>query len=109
MRCEVVLRSGDKVPGSYMFTLDWHGSIDAEDVGDLGWKCGHIIALDDGNIAVQPNNRIRWMEPSFINPDAEWPPKYKTIGYTMTCEKYGRWSITDDKMFFETKEESSDG
>jgi hypothetical protein len=105
MRCQVKLRNGVLAPGAYMFTVDWCGSRDAEDVGDLGWKCGHVIALDDGNIAIQPNNRIRWAEPSFVDHRAEWPPKYKTINYVMTCEKHGRLVIEDDRMFFETKEE----
>jgi hypothetical protein len=106
MRCEVALRSGEKVPGAYMFTLDWHGSPDAEDVGELGWKCGHVIALDDGTLAVQPNNRIRWAETSFVDLSAEWPPAYQTIDYLHRCEQHGRWTIDDDRMFFATKEAS---
>ena len=46
--------------GQYMFTLDWYGHEDAEEAGDGGHKCAHVIALDDGNFAAQPNNRIQW-------------------------------------------------
>jgi hypothetical protein len=28
-------------------------------------KCGHVLALDNGNYAVMPNNRILWSIPSF--------------------------------------------
>ena len=28
-------------------------------------KCGHVIVRDDGNFAVQPNNRVLLFEPSF--------------------------------------------
>jgi hypothetical protein len=28
-------------------------------------KCGHVIQRDDGNFAIQPNNRVRVYEPSF--------------------------------------------
>lgn len=105
MRASLALRSGEIVGGSYLFTIDWHGTQDAEDVGDIGWKCGHVIELDDGNIAIQPNNRIRWADASFVDLSASWPPDYKTIDYTMRCEQHGRWQITTDDMFFETREE----
>lgn len=104
MRCEVRLRSGAIVAGAYMFTIDWYGSPDAEDVGDLGWKCGHLVALDDGNIAIQPNNRIRWAEPSWVDLSAPWPPALDTIDYVMRCEQQGRLTIDGDGMFFATKE-----
>jgi hypothetical protein len=104
MRCLVTLRSGATAPGAYMFTLDWYGSPDAEDVGEIGWKCGHVIALDDGNLAIQPNNRIRWAEPSWVDAAAPWPPGYRTIDYLMRCEQHGRWTIDDDRMFFATTE-----
>ena len=32
-------------------------------------KCAHIIALDDGNFAAQPNNRCIWDIPSFTVKD----------------------------------------
>jgi hypothetical protein len=32
-------------------------------------KCAHIIALDDGNYAAQPNNRCIWDIPSFTVKD----------------------------------------
>lgn len=102
MRCQAKLRTGETAPGTYLFTLDWHGSADAEDVGDLGWKCGHVLALDEGNCAILPNNRIRWAEPSFVDSNIEWPPAYRTVDYVMRCEQHGKWIIKDDLMFFET-------
>lgn len=59
--------------GQYLFTLDWYGHEDAEEAGDGGHKCGHVIALDDGNFAVQPNNRLRWIDPAFVTPYTEKP------------------------------------
>jgi hypothetical protein len=56
-----------------MFTVDWYGSEDAEEVGDGGHKCAHFIALDNGNFAAQPNNRIQWFCPAFITPFKEKP------------------------------------
>ncbi len=49
--------------GRYLFTLDWCGTGFAEVPGQH--KCGHVIARDDGNYAIQPNNRLLVFEPSF--------------------------------------------
>jgi hypothetical protein len=56
--------------GRYLFTLDWHQP--DSNVVDAGYsenwgqhKCGHVIALDNGNYAIQPNNRVRLFDPSF--------------------------------------------
>ena len=59
--------------GQYMFTLDWCESEDAEEAGDGGHKCAHLIALDNGNFAAQPNNRIQWFCPAFVTPFQEKP------------------------------------
>ena len=41
-------------PGKYLFTLDWYGSEDAEEAGEGGHKCAHVLALDNGNFAACP-------------------------------------------------------
>jgi hypothetical protein len=63
-------RTKTKVSGKYLFTLDWYSG-DANSLDD-GYsenpgqhKCGHVIERDDGNFAIQPNNRIFALEPSF--------------------------------------------
>lgn len=56
-----------------MFTLDWFGNEDAEEAGDGGHKCAHVVALDDGNFAAQPNNRIQWFCPAFVTPWTDKP------------------------------------
>ena len=69
MRMQYKDRHGKLLSGRYLFTLDWH----APDPNTLNsrWshspsqhKCGHVIALDSGNFAIQPNNRVRLFEPS---------------------------------------------
>lgn len=53
-----------------LFTIDWtHAGAEI----DPGWsrlpeehKSGHLLKLDDGNFALQPNNRLLWEEPSFV-------------------------------------------
>jgi len=70
MRMEYVSRSGNFIKGKYLFTLDWHAPDD--NTTNLGFstnpgqhKCGHVIIRDDGNFAIQPNNRVRLYDPSY--------------------------------------------
>lgn len=73
LRVRVQMRDRSWEGGQYLFTLDWCGSEDAEEVGDGGHKCAHVIALDNGNFAAQPNNRIQWFCPAFITPFKDKP------------------------------------
>lgn len=103
MRCEVKLPE-DKLPrlgpvsGTYMFTLDWHSSPESEDVGDLGWKSAHVIRCDPGFFVAQPNNRVLWREPAWVEPRGV--PDYKIINYIERCEQGGR---TGEGMFYEVE------
>ena len=73
MRVRLQLRDRSWIGGQYLFTLDWLGSCDAEEAGDGGHKCAHFLALDDGNFAAQPNNRLQWFCPAFVTPFTEKP------------------------------------
>jgi hypothetical protein len=84
-------------PGTYQFTLDWHGSDDAEDAGDGGHKCAHVIALDNGNYAALPNNCLAWHCPCFITPFSE-KPDYKTNTRVWKVE---RDCTTTDGYFYD--------
>ena len=81
--------------GEYLFTIDWchpesnildteHSEIPHEH------KCGHVLALDNGNFAIQPNNRILWNISNFTTrndiPDykvqtTEWNVENQGLGY----------------------------
>lgn len=63
----------DWFPGEYLFTLDWNASAYADGVGDLGWKCAHVLRLDAGHFAALPNNKIRWYDKAFVRPFSERP------------------------------------
>ena len=63
-RAQIVLRDGTKVWGTYMFTVDWYDNSYSEEPTD--YKCGHILAADDGYLLCQPNNRIYWKDSNFI-------------------------------------------
>lgn len=59
-----ISRRRQKYKGKYLFTLDWAASTDSGDTDYLfseypsQHKCGHVIAMDNGNFAIQPNNRL---------------------------------------------------
>ena len=70
MKMSYIDRTKTKINGKYLFTLDWHNP--ESNILDHGYsespgqhKCGHVIVRDDGNFAVQPNNRVLLFEPSF--------------------------------------------
>jgi len=63
-------RDNQKHSGEYLFTLDWaqgdyselrYGYAETPD----NHKCGHVIKLESGHFAIQPNNRMRFFDPSF--------------------------------------------
>jgi len=93
--------------GSYLFTIDWahpdnnilnteHSEIPQEH------KCGHVIQLDNGNFAIQPNNRILWHASNYTVKN-NWPDYH-----VQTTE----WSVEDsdfqvedtDNMFYNVEE-----
>ena len=90
--------------GEYLFTIDWahpesnvldteHSEISHEH------KCAHILALDNGNYAAQPNNRILWNIPNFTTSNAK--PDYKVQTTTWNVENKD-WKTDDsDDMFYD--------
>ena len=63
--------------GEYLFTIDW-GSPEVNEIDcehseiPQEHKCAHILALDNGNFAAQPNNRILWHVANYTT-DNSWP------------------------------------
>ncbi len=104
-RVRVALADRSQVPGSYRFTVDYYGAAAAENAGDAGWKCHHVLELDDGRLAAQPNNRVCWFEPSRVRPFAgDDPPKYLTIDQVWRCEDGDKWRGEDSpRMFYDVK------
>ena len=98
--------------GEYLFTIDWahpetnildteHSEIPQEH------KCAHILQLDNGNFAAQPNNRILWDVSSYTT-DNSWPD-YKVQTTYWNVENKD-WVTEDSDNFFygvESKEEKS--
>lgn len=97
LRADVFCADGVVRPGEYMFTLDWCAAGYAE-IPDQH-KQHNLIALDDGQIAAMPGNRLRWHEPSWIKPFEE-RPKYKVNTFNWSTERERvlndekRWAYT---------------
>ena len=94
--------------GEYLFTVDW-GHPDANilnsDHSEIPHehKCAHIIALDNGNYAAQPNNRCIWDLPSFTVKDNI--PDWKVQTSEWNVEDTGAWKTEDtDNFFYEIEE-----
>jgi hypothetical protein len=102
-RCKYLGKDKKFIHGEYLFTIDWAhpepNILDTEhsEIPDQH-KCAHILALDNGNFAAQPNNRILWSMPSFTT-STHWPD-YKVTTTEWNVEK-GRWQLEDtDNMFY---------
>ena len=97
--------------GRYLFTVDWghpdsnildteHSEIPAEH------KCAHILALDNGNYAAQPNNRILWDAPNYTT-DRE-VPDYRVQTTRWNVENKDWLTEDSNKMFYKTEEKKND-
>ena len=93
--------------GQYLFTVDWahpetnilnteHSEIPQEH------KCAHIMALENGNYAAQPNNRIIWHINSYTT-DNSWPD-YKVQTTYWDAEDNNMVTEDSDKMFYQMEE-----
>jgi len=103
LHCHVKLKNGQWFPGLYVVTLDWAGSAYAEDPGEGGHKCGHLLALETGHYAIQPNNRIYWREASFITKPLQTSerPDYLTNNHVWSCETGSKWAEDSARFFYE--------
>jgi len=99
-------------PGAYLFTVDWahpESNIVDTDHSEIPHehKCAHILALEDGNYAAQPNNRIIWSIPSFTVKD-EIPFDWKVQTSEWNVEDSRKWQTEDTDKFFYNIEETKD-
>ena len=99
--------------GSYLFTVDWahpESNIIDTDHSEIPHehKCAHILALDDGNYAAQPNNRLIWSIPSFTVRD-EVPKDWKVQTSEWNVEDTSKWKTEDSDNYFYEIEETKNG
>ena len=67
-------------------------------------KAGHVIQLDNGNFAIQPNNRIRVFDPSFATKPNEILLQRKINTHIYTVENSPKW-VAEDSDSYEYKTE----
>ena len=98
--------------GAYLFTIDWahpESNIVDTDHSEIPHehKCAHILALENGNYAAQPNNRIIWSIPSFTVKD-EIPFDWKVQTSEWNVEDDMKWKTEDSDKFFYDVEKKDD-
>jgi len=92
-----------RMDGTYLFTVDW-----LPDSRGPGWthrpeqnKCGHVMALEDGNLCCLPTNRIAWKDAYFVgNSPAPADERY-TVQHEVYQAESSEWDVSrDDKYFY---------
>lgn len=99
-RCQVVLKDGNKVWATYMFTIDWFDNPYSQEPTD--YKCGHILFADDGYLLCQPNNRIFWRDCNWIT--KEFPIDVKELKVDTILESVeshsNKWVSENSDSFY---------
>lgn len=107
LRCAYFGKDRQFHPGVYMFTIDWsaqHGELCFAESPDE-YKCHHVIKLDSGQFALQPNNRIKWFEPAFIVEPFPDEPDFKVCTNTWSVESTDKWRTDNtDHMFYDVSD-----
>jgi hypothetical protein len=93
-----------KQSGVYLFTVDWlpddsvhPGFVLTPDQN----KCGHVMALESGNLCVLPTNRIAWRDGYFIGADPEPQSQgYLTQANVYQAESCDRDFSKDERYFY---------
>jgi len=104
IRMTYIDRTKNKISGKYLFTLDWHNPetnrLDdgySENPGQH--KCGHVIQRDDGNFAIQPNNRVRVYDPNFATKQGQNLIERKVNTQIYTVENCPKWETEDNDNY----------
>jgi hypothetical protein len=103
-RAKVVLKNKTELWGNYIMTFDWYDNEFSNE--PTQYKCLHMIELDNGNYALQPNNRIYWRQMSFTTQPFPENPDYKVDNTIYRCEdKSDRWILegNDDQYYYTYK------
>jgi len=110
-RCKYFSKNKTKVYyGEYLFTVDWAhpepniSNTEHSEIPDQH-KCGHVLALDNGNYAIQPNNRILWSIPSFTT--SSYIPDYKVQTTVWNVENKGLITDDTDNFFYDIIKEEN--
>jgi len=105
-RVKVVFKDGNIRWGNYMMTFDWYNNAFSEE--PTQYKAAHLIKLDNGQFALQPNNRLIWKDMSFITKPFPEKPDWKVDDKDWICESVSdRWVMNkgDENQFFYSLEQ----
>ena len=110
LKVDVKLKNGKWESGEYLWTFQWGGDnthgIDLTLAADpFEHKSSHFIKLDNGCFVLQPNNRLKWTEPSFITKPFPEKPDYKGNSQVWNCEAHEKWVTEDSNKWFYSIEE----
>jgi len=89
--------------GEYMFTLDTCNpdpripDFTLSETPDEH-KSYNVLKLDNGQFALQPNNRCRFFEPAF-NPEIMKTPDFKVATKKYRVEQAAKWRLGDTQTF----------
>ncbi len=99
-RCQVILKDKKLIWATYMFTVDWYDNPYSEEPTD--YKCGHILAADDGYLLCQPNNRIYWKDSNFICRDFPIDKKDIKVDHELLSVETAsdKWVSEDTDSFY---------
>jgi hypothetical protein len=85
--CTALLPTGSKESGVYLFTVDWLPD-EAQRPGYIlepdQNKCGHVLALHSGHLAMLPTNKIVWRDGYWIGNE----PHPELMGYKVQSKVY---------------------
>lgn len=97
-------RHKKNVNGKYMFTLDWHHP--DNNIADTNYsidpanhKCGHVILREDGNFAIQPNNRVHLWDPSHTTKKGVHLIDREVSDIVWGVEDGSKWLTSDDTRY----------
>lgn len=94
---KVRLKDGSLHKGRYITTFDFKPEGGLEETPDQH-KDFNLIALDNGNFTIQPNNRILWSDEHFA--DTTEVPNYKTIETLFTLDDTDESNVSKDSAYF---------
>ena len=62
-------------------------------------KCGHVIKLDNGNYAIQPNNRVKVFDPAFRTHHEGWLIDRLINSHVWSVEANETWLTEDSDAY----------
>ena len=103
LRAQFFAKDRQLYGGEYLFTLDTC-SPDPR-IPDFGFsesvdehKSYNVLRLDNGQFALQPNNRCQFFDPAF-NPQAMKQPDFKVATKKYRVEQHAKWRLGDTSNF----------